>query len=625
MMINKSNRESLSRAKKFWFSIVALSIPILFLLFLELFLRVIGYGYNQDLVIEYAPDSRYYTMNPLASRNYFSDERIATKGLSEIFEKQKSKNTIRIFVLGESTTIGFPYGQNGSFHTWLKYRLMHSYPEKNFEVINFGLTAVNSYTVLGFAKEIVDYQPDAVLVYVGHNEYVGSLGVGSTSNLGSSRTLIQAQVAFRRLKLVQLMSQIIGLFSSETVPNYDAKAGGSLMKTMVANQSIDINSKEYQIGVEQYQANLDELCSFLSSYKIPTFVSNLVSNESDLTPLDAIVSESKSEAVELYSKAQKAYRDSDFVKAKELFVNALDHDKLRFRAPSEFNQIIAKTVSRYKGVYLANSYSLFEQNSIHKILGKELLLEHVHPNLTGYALISDAFFRSMQEAQVVVEKKGGNMSFDELLVRMPVVKIDSLKGAFIVQFMKADWPFNQPDTFKLKPTASFEEKMAWKVAYKEGDQMLLYDSISDYYLKKGQIDVLAKLLESAYLNPPFKEIIPISIAKCYFTLGNDSLAGFYLKKAFDFSPSVEIAKKGVGTYLDIDQPEKSLPFLEFLVDQKVLDVRLLNGVQNLVVLKSQLAHDSNDLRIRNQIGILYLSLGKAKVAKMYGVTELPKK
>lgn len=623
-MNDKSNGASLSRAKKFWFSIVALLIPIFFILFLELFLRVIGYGHNQDLVIEYAPDTRYYTMNPLASRNYFSDERIATKGLSEVFEKQKSKNTIRIFVLGESTTIGFPYGQNGSFHTWLKYRLMHSYPDKNFEVINFGLTAVNSYTVLGFAKEVIDYKPDAVLVYVGHNEYVGSLGVGSTSNFGSSRPLIQAQIAFRRLRLVQLISRIVGMVSSKSTPTKDTNTGGSLMKTMVANQSIDINSKEYKIGVEQYQANLDALCSFFSTQKIPTFVSNLVSNESDLLPLDAIISDGRSEAVKLFSKAQKSYNDSDFIKAKELFKKALDYDKLRFRAPSEFNQIIRKTISKYKGVYFVDSYSLFEQNSPHKILGKELLLEHVHPNLKGYALISDAFFRSMENANILVDKQNDNMSFDELLVRMPVVKIDSLKGAFVVQFMKSEWPFNQPDTFKLKPSASFEEKMAWKVAYKEGDQILLYDSISDYYLRKGQIDVLAKLLESCYLNPPFDEAIPISIAKCYFTLGNDSIAGFYLKKAFDLSPTIEIAKKGVNTYLDIDQPEKSLPFLAFLVDQKVLDVRLLNGVQSLVGLKSQLVLNTTDSRIRNQIGILYLSLGKEKVAMKYGVSEFPK-
>lgn len=613
---------NLSSKKRFWFSVVAFLIPILFLLFIELFLRLIGYGHNPNLVVEYAPDSRYYTMNPYASRSYFSDETIATKGLVEIFEKQKSKNTVRIFVLGESTTIGFPYGQNGSFHTWLKYRLMHSYPDKNFEIINFGLTAVNSYTALGFAKELVDYEPDAVLVYLGHNEYVGSLGVGSTSNLGSNRTLIQMQIALRRLKLVQLMSRVLKLFSSSETQNPTSGNGRSFMKTMVANQSIELGSDEYKVGIEQYRANLDEICAIISKHKIPLFLSNLVSNEANLPPLDGVDAESKSLAMDYYSQANRALSDSNFVEAKRLFIKALDADKLRFRAPSEFNAIIASIVSRYPRVYLADSYSLFEENSTHKILGKELLLEHVHPNLIGYALISDAFFIAMQKANIIVDDRAKNLSFQNLIKRMPVVEIDSLKGAFIVQFMKTDWPFNEPDTFKLNSNATFEEKMACKIALKQGDMVSLYDSITDYYQKSGQIEILAKMLESSYLSPPFEDIIPITIAKCYFTIHNDSMAGFYLKKAFDLNPSVDIAKKGVDLYLSLDEPSKVHPFIIYLIDNKLVDDRFLTLIQSLEVLKKQYVQTHFDKKIGTQIGLLYLSLGREDVAKRYGVTKM---
>ena len=41
------------------------------------------------------------------------------------------------------------------------------------------MSAVSSYTLLDFSDEIVDYQPDAILIYAGHNEYLGILGVGS--------------------------------------------------------------------------------------------------------------------------------------------------------------------------------------------------------------------------------------------------------------------------------------------------------------------------------------------------------------------------------------------------------------------------------------------------------------
>jgi len=183
-------------------------VPLLILFLLELFLRLFNYGNSYSLFIEYKGDKDYLVFNPDASKKFFTEEQIATKGNSEIFKKKKDSNTIRIFVLGESTTIGYPYFHNGSFHRWLQYRLTHTYPDKNFEIINLSLTAVNSYTVLGFAKEVVNYEPDAVLIYTGHNEFYGAMGAASTQNLGSNPHLINFILGLRNLRLAQLIINI---------------------------------------------------------------------------------------------------------------------------------------------------------------------------------------------------------------------------------------------------------------------------------------------------------------------------------------------------------------------------------------------------------------------------------
>jgi hypothetical protein len=144
-------------------------------------------------------------MNKYASERYFSDTANATRGNIEPFKADKGSNSFRIFVLGESTTAGYPYLHNGSFHRWLQYRLMHMYPGINFEVINVSLTAVNSYTALDFGRQVTEFQPDAVLIYTGHNEYYGALGVGSTSHIASNRTLVRLVLELRRFRFVQLM------------------------------------------------------------------------------------------------------------------------------------------------------------------------------------------------------------------------------------------------------------------------------------------------------------------------------------------------------------------------------------------------------------------------------------
>jgi lysophospholipase L1-like esterase len=51
-------------------------------------------------------------------------------------------------------------------------------PSDTVEVVNLGIAATNSYAILDFSREIIDQHPDAVMIYAGHNEYYGALGVG---------------------------------------------------------------------------------------------------------------------------------------------------------------------------------------------------------------------------------------------------------------------------------------------------------------------------------------------------------------------------------------------------------------------------------------------------------------
>src|ERR1700752_3399279 len=177
--------------RKLWlFRVIAMLLPFVLLFLLEVALRIFHYGYDTSLFIEYPGNKDYWVMNPDASKKYFTDQLNATTGNREPFRKEKEANTLRIFVLGESTTIGYPYFHNGSFHRWLLYRLMAGYPDKKIEMVNVSLTAVNSFTGLGFSKEVVRYQPDAVLIYTGHNEYYGALGVGSTNRIGGNPRLV---------------------------------------------------------------------------------------------------------------------------------------------------------------------------------------------------------------------------------------------------------------------------------------------------------------------------------------------------------------------------------------------------------------------------------------------------
>ena len=81
----------------------------------------------------------------------------------------------RIFCLGESTMAGFPYDFHATAPSFLADRLQQMFPEDTIEVINVGLSAIGSYVILDFLRELAEYSPDLFIVYTGHNEFYGDL------------------------------------------------------------------------------------------------------------------------------------------------------------------------------------------------------------------------------------------------------------------------------------------------------------------------------------------------------------------------------------------------------------------------------------------------------------------
>ncbi|HEY0272174.1 MAG TPA: hypothetical protein VGC22_03265, partial [Chitinophaga sp.] len=441
------------------FKIIGLLLPLAAVLLLEGVLRACHYGHDLRLFITAPEDARYYVMNPDAARRYFTNQDIATTGNHELFKKEKDPNTCRIFVLGESTTIGYPYFHNGSFHRWLQYRLGHTYPNRNFEIINVSLTAVNSYTVLGFAKEVVHYQPDAVLIYSGHNEYYGSLGVGSTEKVAGNPGVVHTILALRDLRVVQwLTNGYEGLLRALHRPS--AGGGKARMELMVAEQQIAYGSHLYKRGIAQYRTNMEATLDVFQRAGVPVFVSNLVSNEKDLPPFISLPADSSrypgfashfraGEAALLAGDtgnarmnlriAQQVYGEHaacnfylgrlaleahDSVAAQSFFSKARDLDALRFRAPGELNTVLEALCRRYKQAHLVDACGAFAAASAQHITGHELVLEHVHPNLEGYALLSDVFYRELKKQGVLPAVQETEMSLADLRAAMPVTEVD---------------------------------------------------------------------------------------------------------------------------------------------------------------------------------------------------------
>jgi tetratricopeptide (TPR) repeat protein len=429
----------------FYFYLILILIPILFFVLLEFGLRTFDYGYNYDMWVNVTDD--YLILNPDVARRYFSTVQNVPTSIEDTFLKEKSKNTFRVFVLGGSSAAGYPYMPMGSFSRYIRRRLELVYPASNIEVINLSLSATNTFTVRDFIPCVIEQQPDLILIYSGHNEYYGALGVGSLESISSSREMVNLFLYLNKYKTTQLIKDFIQWISSIFISSERELPTGTLMARMAENKSIPINSEDFNQGIAQFEGNMNDILEMITNAKIPVIISTLASNLKDQRPFISLNEDNKLSADIIYNKAAIEYNSSIFKKADSLFRLAKDLDALRFRAPEKINFTIKELAKKYK-VPLIDSDSLFCFLSPNKIVGNNLMTDHLHPTLEGYHEIGNLFYNKMIELNFVPKNSSQTIPLDEQdkLTRAQFVmsEFDSIVADYRIKLLKNDWPFINP-------------------------------------------------------------------------------------------------------------------------------------------------------------------------------------
>lgn len=520
--------------------VIVLSLPVVLLGLSEAGLRLAGYGHDlESLFIPSPQQPAYLQANPRVVTRFFVDPAQAPSVSIETayFRAQKAPGTLRVFVQGESSAAGFPYGLGAALAGALDQRLERAFPGREVEVISTALAAVNSYALLDFADEIIAQQPDAVLVYVGHNEYLGILGVGSTLRVAASPLLTRAFLDVRELRLFQVMSRLLGRGGTQAVEGSPAVAD-TLMERVAGERSIPLDSETYRAGLEQFDANLRRLLARYRAAGVPVFVGTLVSNERDQLPL-AVLSgaeaDSAGAAKTAYLAAQDTEAAGNYAAAREGYAWARDLDPLRFRAPSQFNAVIA-TAAQASDATVVDVHAAFVEASEHELVGNELLLEHVHPNLDGYFLLADAYFDAMV-ARGIPGRPEVELSDGEARADLPVSEVDRLFGEYKVLRIKSGWPFAPTWTApQLPPPASEPERLAQDLYFERISWPEAQDQLRRHYQATGDRAGYARvttILADAF---PFAGQLQFQSAAALIQLERPADALRYSRRAVELEP-----------------------------------------------------------------------------------------
>lgn len=510
------------------FKIITIFSPILFLIIVEIALRIGNYGFNTHLFVA-DTDSRFWVMNREISQKYFTNSQNATIGNQEVFYKKKPRGTLRFFILGESSSLGFPYMHNGSFARMLKYKLQFQFPQYNFELINLSLTAINSYTLADFSNQLVDYEPDGVIIYAGHNEYYGALGVASSSLLASNPRLVESILSLRNLKLIQALTRVVNYFTIQksSSPNQDM----TLMERMAAHHHIPYQSALYKAGIEQFNYNIENILERLNSGNIPVFIGTLASNLKDQKPLSKDTATSAYNAHREYALGKQAYARSSYNEAQQNYFLAKEYDALRFRAPEVFNKIILSHGALYKNVFLVDVEGKLAANSPNGIIGNQLMLEHVHPNLAGQRLIADVFFDALvTNFSKFKEPTPQNRTID-LAKDYPVTSFDSIYGDLAIWKLKQQWPFNEPPAELHYEKESFEYNTAMLFFYRKINWGQAMERLNNHYIITNNYINALRIVEQMCLELPHEQIFLRQASSLCIRLGQKEKAIYYLKLA----------------------------------------------------------------------------------------------
>ena len=585
------------RSNKVWlFRFIMISIPVLFFVLAEWSLRLVGYGTSYPLFIQ-TPDSEHYILaRPDIIKRYFGKQNAIPSVTMEasLFLKDKPDDGLRLFVQGGSTAAGFPYGIGASPAGMLDQRLKQTFPNRHVEVINTAMSAVNTYTLLDFVAEIIAEDPDAVLIYTGHNEYLGIMGVGSNFSAANSHAANLIFLKIRDLRLFQLMQNIYSSLRSQDLspssPTSGEQTSRTFMSKVAREKNIAKESELFEAGVEQFNANLDLILSKYSEAGIPVYLSTIASNLKDQQTFASapITNQSKQQLNALMDMAQERVAreilitraeeiltqsdnsqsaDAHFVVGKALelsgnldaakpyFLLAKELDLLRFRAPEAINEIIRSKAQR-ENVYLVDYESNLASKSPARIVGKEFMLEHLHPNLQGYFVLADSFYQVLMQNsfQSLTQQR---VSTNDAWRYRPVLPAEEYYGYAQIVQLKSDYPFTpEPIEFVLPQPADWQQQLGLKHFQKEIDWITMIADSYRGYVNERNLPMIIKSAQILADAMPYNHQANYEYGRLLAQDGRPAEARLYFNRAYMEQPDNETYQRSLKSLSNPDDTEE---------------------------------------------------------------------
>ncbi|MEY2427236.1 MAG: hypothetical protein QOJ40_121 [Verrucomicrobiota bacterium] len=358
------------------------------------------------------------------------------------FPATKPPNTFRIFCLGGSTVHGHPYQSPTAFPAWLQIELAGADPARAYQAINCGGVSYASYRLRPIVREILDYQPDLIIIATGENEFLEDRTYQSLK----ARPVLwaRAQDAAYSLRLVTVARDWLWSLDRKT-----GRGEGSgkpplsrEVKTRLDDRSGYASYHRDEAWHErvkmQFEESMRAMVKMCNTARVPIMLVKLGSNLRDCPPFksehkaglsasdeavwqkhfEAATAAEKTdpnEALALYLKAEAldgeyallAFRIARVLdrlgrksEALNYYLKAKDQDICPLRLIKPHEEVLAAVAAETK-IPLVDVATLIASRGPDQIPGNDCYLDHVHPTIGGHQKMAQAIAAEMVSVGII--------------------------------------------------------------------------------------------------------------------------------------------------------------------------------------------------------------------------------
>lgn len=500
------------------------------------------------------------------------------------FAAEKPGNGLRIFTLGGSSAYGYPWSADAAFSGVLGDVLAEALPERHVESINAAGISYALHRLRFVAREVVEYQPDVLILYSGHNEFIEP----------DFFAALKKQTP-RRNRLLELLwhSRLYSgmeLLASRFSPEDPASASAARFDMFVRrNETVAYDAAQKQAIVDAFRDGLREIAGLARAHGAHLVLMPVVANLRDWRPVRSVVFEKLSEAeyqewaralaegrqqlagghpkeaVDALERARRlapSYAETWFLlgrayealqrwdDARSAYARAADLDASPVRRISGTNDAV-RAVAAEEGALLVDTERLFEAQSEHGLVGFNWIEDYVHPTREGHQRIAWKLWQAMAEAGWLGGQPAQREVFDRVVARRQVSGSEH----------NAVWLFNQASVLRHQgyldqATARYRDAVELRPTYAPAQAGLGYALQQSGHYEEALVHherALALGLDTAESRT--------NLGTTLFAMGRLDEALRHLQRAVELDSGFAPAQINLGALLEArGEPAQAVPF-----------------------------------------------------------------